>query len=295
MPRLLFLLLLLLLIPVTPRSTQTQERVLRVAVLDFGLSSTGKLASARLAESIKQSSLKVLDLDLSRAAAKGAGFENSLNLTRQQARELGEVLGSDFYLIGDARTLRRSPSDKPVYFEAYASIFLVSSRTGRLILWERPSFAEVAPERAELLLLKELASASLRDRFSDAIKRAHSTELTELVKFEGDVPLIEIAPDDDQAASAQGLRLPRPFRRLRPAYPETAAKAEVEATVDVYVDIDIKGDVTNVEIARWAGFGLDQATVETVRKLQFFPAMRNGRPIPIRVLLRYNFRKPPIE
>lgn len=268
---------------------------MRVAVLDFGLSSTGKLASARLAESIKQSSLKVLDLDLSRAAAKGAGFENSLNLTRQQARELGEVLGSDFYLIGDARTLRRSPSDKPVYFEAYASIFLVSSRTGRLILWERPSFAEVAPERAELLLLKELASASLRDRFSDAIKRAHSTELTELVKFEGDVPLIEIAPDDDQAASAQGLRLPRPFRRLRPAYPETAAKAEVEATVDVYVDIDIKGDVTNVEIARWAGFGLDQATVETVRKLQFFPAMRNGRPIPIRVLLRYNFRKPPIE
>lgn len=295
MPRLLFLLLLLLLIPVTPRSTQTQERVVRVAVLDFGLSSTGKLASARLAESIKQSSLKVLDLDLSRAAAKGAGFENSLNLTRQQARELGEVLGSDFYLIGDARTLRRSPSDKPVYFEAYASIFLVSSRTGRLILWERPSFAEVAPERAELLLLKELASASLRDRFSDAIKRAHSTELTELVKFEGDVPLIEIAPDDDQAASAQGLRLPRPFRRLRPAYPETAAKAEVEGTVDVYVDIDIKGDVTNVEIARWAGFGLDQATVETVRKLQFFPAMRNGRPIPIRVLLRYNFRKPPIE
>lgn len=295
MPRLLFLLLLLLLIPVTPRSTQTQERVVRVAVLDFGLSSTGKLASARLAESIKQSSLKVLDLDLSRAAAKGAGFENSLNLTRQQARELGEVLGSDFYLIGDARTLRRSPSDKPVYFESYASIFLVSSRTGRLILWERPSFAEVAPERAELLLLKELASASLRDRFSDAIKRAHSTELTELVKFEGDVPLIEIAPDDDQAASAQGLRLPRPFRRLRPAYPETAAKAEVEATVDVYVDIDIKGDVTNVEIARWAGFGLDQATVETVRKLQFFPAMRNGRPIPIRVLLRYNFRKPPIE
>lgn len=295
MPRLLFLLLLLLLIPVTPRSTQTQERVVRVAVLDFGLSSTGKLASARLAESIKQSSLKVLDLDLSRAAAKGAGFENSLNLTRQQARELGEVLGSDFYLIGDARTLRRSPSDKPVYFESYASIFLVSSRTGRLILWERPSFAEVAPERAELLLLKELASASLRDRFSDAIKRAHSTELTELVKFEGNVPLIEIAPDDDQAASAQGLRLPRPFRRLRPAYPETAAKAEVEATVDVYVDIDIKGDVTNVEIARWAGFGLDQATVETVRKLQFFPAMRNGRPIPIRVLLRYNFRKPPIE
>jgi len=51
--------------------------------------------------------------------------------------------------------------------------------------------------------------------------------------------------------------------------------------------------VTRVEVARWAGFGLDEATVETVHRLHFFPAMRNGVAIPIRVLLRYNFRKPP--
>jgi hypothetical protein len=30
----------------------------------------------------------------------------------------------------------------------------------------------------------------------------------------------------------------------------------------------------------------------TVKQLHFFPAMRNGRAIPMRVLLRYNFRKP---
>jgi len=27
--------------------------------------------------------------------------------------------------------------------------------------------------------------------------------------------------------------------------------------------------------------------------MHFFPAMRDGAPIPLRVLLRYNFRKPP--
>jgi len=82
---------------------------------------------------------------------------------------------------------------------------------------------------------------------------------------------------------------------LKPPYPETAARAEVEATVDVLVDIDARGEVGRVEIARWAGYGLDQAVIDTVRQLHFFPAIRDGTAIPMRVLLRYNFRKPPIE
>jgi len=60
----------------------------------------------------------------------------------------------------------------------------------------------------------------------------------------------------------------------------------------VLVDLDARGEVTRVEVVRWAGFGLDEATVDTVRQLHFFPAMRNGVAVPLRVLLRYNFRKP---
>jgi len=86
--------------------------------------------------------------------------------------------------------------------------------------------------------------------------------------------------------------LPKPYRRLRPAYPESAARAEVEATVDVVVDVGADGEVGQVEVARWGGFGLDEITIATVRQLHFFPASRNGIPIPMRVLLRYNFRKP---
>jgi TonB family protein len=108
-----------------------------------------------------------------------------------------------------------------------------------------------------------------------------------------EIPVIEVAPDDAETAIADGIQLPRPYRRLQPPYPDTAAAAEVEAVVDVVVDINRDGEVTNAWIARWAGFGLDEATLNTVRKLHFFPAMRNGTAIPLRVLLRYNFRKPP--
>ncbi|MBA2527751.1 MAG: energy transducer TonB [Pyrinomonadaceae bacterium] len=274
---------------------QAQERRVTVAVLGFGDSRIGRLASETLDANLKSvPELFILDRDQASSAAKGAGHIASLNMSLQEARGLGAAIGSDYYIVGDAQTLRRSPSVGPLYFESYASIFLVSSRTGRLLIWQRPSFRAATAVAAEKLLVDDLSSDATRRRNLVAIRQAQEGErMRRGMAIESSVPLLEAAPDDDTTAPAEGLRLPRPFRRLSPPYPETAAIAEVEATVDVLVDLDNKGEVSNAEVARWAGFGLDEATIETVRRLQFFPAMRNGIPIPLRVLLRYNFRKPP--
>jgi TonB family protein len=271
------------------------ERPLSLAILDFGDTSIAHDAADKLAANLKrETSLAVLDRDQVRAAARGAGFAGALSLSLDEARNLGAALGSDFFILGDVQTLRRSPSTGPVYFDSYASLFLVSARTGRLISWERPNFAGKTPAAAEQLLIAELSGSEVQQRLNTTAHRAQEDERNqrELTTAE-QVPIIEAAPDDDKSAAAEGLRLPRPFRRLVPSYPETAARAEAEATVDVLVDLDASGEVMRVEVARWAGFGLDEATVETVRRLHFFPAMRDGVAIPIRVLLRYNFRKPP--
>jgi TonB family protein len=214
-------------------------------------------------------------------------------MSLSDARDLGAALSSDFYLIGDAQTLRRSSSTNPVFYESYCSLFVISSRSGKLAVWDRLSVESATAEDAERKLLNQLEQ-SLSQRIYGVIKKAQSDEVQQRAAIETSVPLIEEAPDDDKAAEAKGLRLPRPFRRLRPDYPSSAAKADAEATVDVLVDVGANGEVDNVEIVRWAGFGLDEATVTTVRQLHFFPAMRNGTPIPLRVLLRYNFRKPAI-
>ena len=274
--------------------SEAQERRVPVGVLGFGDSGIGRLASETLAvnlESIPE--LLVFDRDQATTAAKGAGHIASLNMSLQEARALGAAIGSDYYIVGDAQTLRRSPSVGPPYFESYASVFLVSSRTGRLLIWQRPSFRAATTVAAEKLLLADLSSGATRSRNLVAIRQAQGDERMRREIAIERAPLIEAAPDDDKTAHAVGLRLPRPFRRLSPPYTETAASAEVEATVDVLVDLDINGEVSNAEVARWAGFGLDEATIETVRQLHFLPAMRNGTPIPLRVLLRYNFRKPP--
>jgi TonB family protein len=216
-----------------------------------------------------------------------------LNLSASEARDLGAALATEFYIIGDAQTLRRSSFQAPVYYESYCSIFLVSARRGKLIFWDRPSFENAEATTAETLLSQHLSGDVFTRRLIASIRKAHEDERMQRTALPAAAEVvIEEAPEDEKVAEVQGIRVPRPYRRLRPNYPETAARAEAEATVDVVVDVGADGEVGEVQIVRWAGFGLDESTVATVRQLHFFPAMKNGTPIPMRVLLRYNFRKP---
>ena len=292
--RLLFAPLCLLLLT---SSVISQTRPVRLAILDFGKDRTGLRAATAIRDTLQPKEeargTAVFDRDQTNAAARGAGFEGSLNLTIQEARDIGAAIGSDFYFIGEAQTLRRVPSTKPAYYESYATVFLVSARTGRLVLWERPSVQRDTPEESEQALLAILSAVEARQRYLLAVRRALEDERAErITAVENSARVIEVM-SDDQSNDNQEVRAPRPYRRLKPPYPESAARAEVEATVDVLVDIDARGEVGRIEIARWAGYGLDQSVIDTVRQMHFFPAMRDGTAIPMRVLLRYNFRKPP--
>ena len=285
-----FLIALLLLLP-----SNSRAQAIKVSVLDFGRQPIAQQAANTLRDRFRASgAVQVGDADLGRAAAKGIGYSGSLNLTVTEARDLGAALAAEFYIVGDAQTLRRSSFEKPAYFESYCSIFLVSTRTGKLLFWERPSFVSDEATMAEALLSQYIADTALTSRLLAVIKKAQDEERIERAVLVTPVDaVIEEAPEDEKTAADQGLRLPRPYRRLRPGYPDTAARAEAEAVVDVAVDVGADGEVGEIQIVRWAGFGLDESTVATVRQLHFFPAMKNSRPVPMRVLLRYNFRKPP--
>jgi TonB family protein len=271
---------------------ETSARRERVAVLDFGETSTGQRVADRLSATFSTATdFQMLDRDASRAAAHGAGYAGSLNMTLREARDLGAAIGCDFFITGDAQVLRRSPSTRPIYYEAYASIFAVSARTGSLLRWERPSLEASTPEEALKILLAEIDRGALSKLYLQTLRAAREDERHHaLIPNEEATPIAEVP--EEGSPEAAGLRLPMPYRRLRPVYPETAARAEAEGSVDVTLDLDAEGEVTRVRVVRWAGFGLDEATVNTVRQLHFRPAMRDGVPLPLRILLRYNFLKP---
>jgi TonB family protein len=288
--------LILLLVMLAPALTSAQGRRVSVAVLDLGASETGVRASERLTKLLSgaggQTRVALLDRGLSRAAARGVGYNSSLNMTLGEARALGSAIGCDFYLTGDAQTIRRSSSVRPVYFESYASVFVVSTRTGRLVLWDRPSAEADSTERGERLLLAELDArgAGYVAAILDAGAR-EERERFDAAAIDESGAVIDLSSEEDARAHAD-LREPAPYRRLRPAYPDTASRAEAEATVDAAVEIGADGEVGRVEIVRWAGFGLDDEVVSLIRRMHFRPAMRDGAPVAVRVLLRYNFRRP---
>ena len=264
-----------------------------VAVLDLGETETGGRAGDEVAAALASvSNIDLINRAQSRAAARGVGYAGSLNLTLAEARDLGGAIGCDFYVMGEAQTLRRTSSTAhPDYFESYAVIFLVSTQTGKLLLWEQLSHTAATPGEAEKLLLAELRRRA--PRYGESITKAREAEraarqLARKADEFADVP-------EEGSSDAKNFRAPLPYRSLRPVYPDTAARMEAEATVDALVGVDAAGKVKDIEIVRWAGYGLNEAVIAVVRQLHFRPALRDGQPVPIRVLLRYNFRRPARE
>lgn len=268
-----------------------EARRINVAVLSFGETQTGQRATEKLFASLfLEKDFTLIDRDLSRSAARGVGYKGSLNLTVEEARDVGAAIGCEFCIIGDAQTIRRSPSSGS-YYESYASVFIVSARTGKLIMWERPSAKASTQEESEKMLWNEITQRA--KLYAEKIRQTQKTESEERALSIGkSVPVIEEVPEEG-TTQAEGFRPPQPYRRIRPAYTQEASIADVEATVDVLVDLDQQGEVINAEIARWAGFGLDESSLSVVKSSHFRPAMRDGKPFPIRILLRYNFRRPP--
>jgi TonB family protein len=272
--------------PVTQRTT--------IAVLDLGETETGERAADELAGALaKISNFEVINRALARAAARGAGYAGSLNLTLSEARDLGAAVGCDLYFTGEAQTLRRTSSVRANYFESFASLFLVSRETGKLILWEQLNAESNTPAEAEKNLLSQLHQRATH--YGEVIIKAQAAERgARLFAREREAVAFEDLPDDN-SPNAANFRPPQPYRSLRPAYPEAARRVSAEAIVDALVEVDAGGEVKDIEIVRWAGYGLNEAVIAVVRELHFRPATRDGRPVPVRVLLRYNFRRPAEE
>ena len=225
--------------------------------------------------------IKIVDSSLAATIFKVSNFETPFNLTTEQSKNLGAAIGCNYLVLIKAENLRRSTFERKEFYEAYASLFLVSSRTGRLVFWELINFEENSSAEAEQKLLASVPAAA--KKLSDQIKPTEQTELSEKNQEINQPPL-------SGSPEAENFRPPLPYRRISPEYTKIASLYNVAATIDILVDIDADGGILRTEIIRWAGFGLDEAVEQTVRRMNWRPADRNGKPLPVRVLLRYNFK-----
>lgn len=227
--------------------------------------------------------VKLADRSMGEAAFNSVSVEDPFNLTLAEAKHIGSVLGCDFFIFVRSANQRRSSLEREEYYESYAVIYLVSSRTGRLVFWKLVKGEAATPPEADRLLF---ASADdLAKEISGRLKTVAKEEIAEK-------PLLPLEEMPAQASTAdKSFRGPVPYLRIKPEYTRLAYLYDVKATVDISVDLDRDGKVIRTEIVRWAGFGLDESVEDAVRKMNWRPAERNGKTLPMRVLLRYNFKK----
>jgi TonB family protein len=225
---------------------------------------------------------RLLNSSLSETAFLSAGIEKPFNMTTEESKIAGAAIGCDFLLLVKSENQRRNSFAKKEYFESYAAVYAVSSRTGRLVFWKLQSFEAAAAAAAEKQLFG--STDQLAGEIFERLSKIAKEELTEKTAR------LEEIPDPDSAA-AKNFRSPLPYRRLSPQYTPLANLYSITATVDIEVDFDETGRILRTEIVRWAGYGLDESVTETVRRMNWRPATRDGKPLPIRVLLRYNFKK----
>ncbi len=232
---------------------------------------------ARLAEKFR-----VLDDAMSEAAFGSAKPENPFNLTVENSKAIGTAIGCDHFILVRSATLRRSASRRPEYYESHAAIYAVSSRTGRLVFWRLSRFEGQKPQDSQNLLNDAAEALAL-----EIEKNLRLTAKNEMAESRQEME----EPPEEGSPAAKNFRAPVPYRRIKPEYTADAFLYDVKGTVDIVVDLDRNGSILRTEIVRWAGYGLDESVEKTVRSMNWRPAERNGKPLPMRFLLRYNFKK----
>jgi TonB family protein len=83
---------------------------------------------------------------------------------------------------------------------------------------------------------------------------------------------------------------PRVRHRPEPEYSEKARRAKLQGTVVLQCIVGVDGHVSQIEIKKPLGMGLDEQAVKAIQKWTFEPARHAGQPVPVLVSVEVNFR-----
>ncbi len=266
---------------------------LRVARVGFAGAKSGTdsraIETALTGVLARDQRIVLVDQSMIHPALTGIGYDGSINLSKDEARKLAAAIGCDFFIIGKTEVFARSEHEGESHQQAYAAVMIVDGRTGALADFEFISEKAATRESALNAVTKTLERRA--SEFVDRITQIRAQVLPQSAdRSSAGFDLIEDIPADD-SPRAVGFKPPEFLNRVKPEYTSQAELADVTAIVEAMAVFRSNGEVGAVEITRWAGFGLDESATAAIRQLKFKPATREGKPINVRALIRYIFRR----
>ena len=131
-------------------------------------------------------------------------------------------------------------------------------------------------------------------RFFSSI--SFNTKTVALEVFEGPgLPYKEEPPssvDDDAKRIFSGKDVTTKARlamKPEPIYTEDARQNGIAGTVVLKCLFKYDGSVTDISIISGLPYGLTNKAVEVAKRIKFLPAMKDGKPVSMRIQLEYNF------
>jgi len=85
------------------------------------------------------------------------------------------------------------------------------------------------------------------------------------------------------------IQEPERIHYVNPVYPELARRARMEGIVILQAVIDKQGNVTDVQMLRGLGLGLDVAASDAVQQWKYTPTFYNGRPVEVILTVTVQF------
>ncbi len=277
-------------------TVQAQEAPVRVALAGFlrpvaGDSPViaGKAESALIAALGSDPRASLVDQSMVQPALKGIDYDGSINMSRDEARKLGSAIGCDFFVTGKLETFTRSDRVAEEHEESLLGVMIVDARTGALAVFDFIDEKAATREAAAAALIRTLTT-----RAGGYVDRMSRFQLARALVIpsgsETSADRIEDIPDEGSPL-ATGFAPPEFLNRVKPEYTDVAERADITASVEARAVFRADGEVGEIQIVRWAGFGLDESAERAIRQLKFKAATRGGKQVSVRAVVRYNFRR----
>jgi len=87
----------------------------------------------------------------------------------------------------------------------------------------------------------------------------------------------------------KGISIPHAIYQPSAEYSEKARKRKIQGTVMLSAVVTSTGEVTEMHVTKALGYGLDEKAVEAVRRWKFQPAMKDGKPVSVSLVIEQNF------
>ena len=75
----------------------------------------------------------------------------------------------------------------------------------------------------------------------------------------------------------------------QPEFTSEARQSNFQGSASIELIVDQQGNPQNIRIVRHLGMGLDEKAVEAVRQYKFKPAMYQGHPVAVQIIVDVDF------